>query len=104
MKKILLIIALFIFFSALAIYAAIQMRRQATTQEKGKISRADTVYQIVRDTVYIDRSAKQVSAWDQYEIKISDDSIYIYDAQELLGVLDSKEGGKIDSILRAENH
>jgi hypothetical protein len=61
-------------------------------------------YTIVRDTVLIDPSTRNTSAWDEYEIKFTSDSIYVYDAQELIKILNAKECGKLHSVLMAENN
>jgi hypothetical protein len=82
---------------ALAIIAAMSLTELKRMAEHPK-------YTIVRDTVLIDPSARNTSAWDEYEIKFTSDSIYVYDAQELITILNAKECGKLHSILMAENN
>lgn len=81
-----------------AIVSANKSLRPCNGQEKG------TVYVPYRDTVYIDPSAGKLSEWDQYEVKITEDSLYVYDAQELITILHARECGKLHSILHAENN
>jgi hypothetical protein len=82
---------------ALAIIAAMSLVELKKVSNQPK-------YTIVRDTVYIDPSVRASSAWDEYEIKFTSDSIYVYDAQELITILNAKECGKLHSILMSENN
>lgn len=98
---------LFFFLAIISLAAVITAHMPScNTQEKG-IPYMDTTniqYQIVRDTVCIDPSAGKLSEWDQYEIKITEDSLYVYDAQELITILHARECGKLHSILHDENN
>jgi hypothetical protein len=90
-------IFLIIFSTALAALAGFSLRELKRMADNPH-------YQIVRDTVYIDPSAKSVSQWDEYEIKFTSDSIYVYDAQELITVLNAMDCGKLHPILMAKNN
>lgn len=102
-----LLFSMAIAFLTFAAYVAVrESAKHHTTQEKGVqyMDTTNVVYVPYRDTVYVDPSAGKLSEWDQYEVKITEDSLYVYDAQELITILHARECGKLHSILHDENN
>lgn len=91
----------------LTLAAAMTAQMGACTQEKGTpyMDTTNVHYQIVRDTVYIDRSRPVNKPWYSYEIESGEDSIYLYSGRELIKALSRGEATvfSIDSLIILDN-
>ncbi len=62
-------------------------------------------YVYYHDTAYIDSTRPKVNPekWYQYQVELSNDSLYVFDAQRLVSILNARECGKLDSVLLNDN-
>lgn len=102
---------LFLTFALMITLAAVVTAQlhSCNTQEKGTpykvVDTTQIHYQIVRDTVYIDRSRPINKPWYSYEIESSEDSIYLYSGRELIKALSRGQASvfSIDSLILLDN-